>query len=126
MQIGLLLWSAFVIILWSDFHKVKFLNIFLLLTSILLAFGGISIYSENIPYRSYSNIAGVLFSPILFLTIHFIMRKIYYSLYGFEPSSNIYMTNNATNSNRKLNISDHLVILVPTLLSFYLGTVLCQ
>ena len=119
--ISVIAWSLNVVVTWQGFNRIKVINYSNVALAVVLAIWGIVLYPENIAHKTSSNIAGVLFTPLTFVILYLMMSRIYFFLYGFSPEPNIYMTNKGKHTNRQLNLFDHLVILIPTLLSFLIG-----
>lgn len=124
--ISIIVWSANVVITWQGFNRNKIINYSNVLVAIILCIWGFILYPRNIQYEINSNIAGVLFTPLIFVIVHLIMSKLYYFLYGFLPEPNVYMTNRGKFSSRKLNFFDHLVILIPTITSLMIGILISR
>jgi len=124
--ISLIAWSANIVITWQGFNRIKLINYTNVFVAIILFIWGVLLYPQNISHEINLNIAGFLFTPIIFVTVHLVMGKLYYFLYGFPPEPNVYMTNRGKYSKRKLIFFDHLVIIIPIIISLTLGVIISR
>ena len=124
--IGILGWAMNLTITWQGFNRIKAVYYANVSISIVLAIAGIVLFPKKIADEVNSNVAGILFIPLLFVILHIIMSRAYNYLYGFPADPGTYMSNQAKYSNRKLNFLDHLVIIIPAMLSFLIGIMIAR
>ena len=110
-------WTVILAFIWTGSIRYTTSKIVAIITSLLPLCYEIHL---SLPW----NAAGLYFinsyfwlSPLILLTTHHLFSKGYEYVYGMRSDPGIWMTNRAKYMNRKLNIGNHLVIIVPVLIS---------
>ena len=124
--IGIYAWAGSMVIAWQGFNKNKLVLYSNVVVAFVLFIGGLVLYPKKLANGINSNAAGVLFTPMLFMILHYLSGRAYYFLYGFPPDSGVYTSNTAKGTNRKLNFFDHVVVFLPAVLSLTIGITLSR
>jgi len=119
-NIGIIFWCIMIFLIFFGYSRNNTVLVFYFIGALILTILGLGIFNERISWSGNSNVAGILFAPLMYLTFYVLLRNLYKRAYKFEPDF-VPHWNYSHRDGRKLNIFDFIVYLLPTLFSFFIS-----